>query len=59
MKGKKVINVNGNKGTFGKKIEKLIETKKCPKCNEFFPMYDYSKCPNCRTKLKKVKGIAW
>lgn len=54
-----MINVNGNKGTFGKKIEKLIETKKCPKCNEFFPMYDYSKCPNCRTKLKKVKGIAW
>mgnify|MGYP006989193891 FL=1 len=56
----KIKMVNGNKGAFGKRIEKSIEAKKCPKCNKLFPMYDYSKCPDCGNKLKKVKGgIAW
>jgi len=51
--------INGNKGAFGKRIEKLIETKKCPKCNQIFPRYDHSRCPNCGNKLEKIKGIAW
>ncbi len=51
--------MNGNKGAYGKRIEKLIETKKCSKCKQFFPRYDRSRCPNCGNKLEKVKVIAW
>lgn len=51
--------INGNRGTFGKQLEKRFKTRKCPKCKRVFPESDRIKCLYCGCKLKSVKTIMW
>lgn len=51
--------INGNKGVFGDKIEKMTKSKKYSVCRRVFIESTGTKCPFCGSALTSVKMIKW